>query len=297
MWWHPRFLDVPWLGGMKPAQLVPGFLSGTSNRIFAKMPEGASWRVLIHEIFHGFGGIAGVDAGHTFQEVNKAKWPVWYKQVVSSNAGAISELAWYERTARDRPVQDGFLPLKQRLHERNPPQAVFDRAIAAHQKLDPASTAAGRALLEQAAAALKAGSVSKELALLAEAAKIAPDLPEALFTLAYETHIRGKNLTAAIPLYERYIERFSGFDNSDVALVYLLDHYAPKQPERALKLLDDNPDVPQDNKCWSELSLRRAQLHKQLGNAALARELAQSLLADPRNQLVKETQALLGTLK
>ena len=74
MWFFPHYETATYLGGVKSLILVPDFLSAKDFRMFTKMPTSASWRVLIHEVFHNFGYFCKINNGHTFAEANKSNF-------------------------------------------------------------------------------------------------------------------------------------------------------------------------------------------------------------------------------
>ena len=91
-------------------------------------------------------------------------------------------------------------------------------------------------------------------------------MPLPLFKYAYAVQWREKNFEKAIPYYEKYLELFSGFDDSDTALIYLVGWYTSKNPSHALSLLDKHGQNPSSEKIKNEFYERRIKLLKMIKN-------------------------------
>ncbi|HOH37199.1 MAG TPA: hypothetical protein PLV17_06290 [Spirochaetota bacterium] len=262
MWFFPHYETATYLGGVKSLVLVPDFLSAKDFRMFTKMPTSASWRVLIHEVFHNFGHFCGVDNGHIFAEANKAKWPAWYAKLVKDNAGKNGELFWYEGLISRRDNSDNFAVLKKAKESYLPPRSVFDRALSYSSKTSEDASAAARELL-LSADKIK-NDTKKQTDLYKQAIDKAPFMPLPLFKYAYAVQWREKNFEKSIPYYEKYLELFSGFDDSDTALIYVSSFYTSKNPSLALSLLEKHGQNPSSEKIKNEFEARRIKILKLL---------------------------------
>ncbi|HPA63992.1 MAG TPA: hypothetical protein PLC67_08560 [Spirochaetota bacterium] len=260
MWFFPHYETATYLGGVKSLVLVPDFLSAKDFRMFTKMPTSASWRVLIHEVFHNFGHFCGVDNGHTFAEANKAKWPAWYAELVKDNAGKNGELFWYEGLISRRDNSDNFAEVKKAKESYLPQQDVFKKALVYSSKTSDDACTYAREILSNADKVQN--DLKKQTELIKSAIDKAPLMPLPLFKYVYAVQWREKNYEKSIPYYEKYLELFSGFDDSDSALIYLVGWYTSKNPERALFLLDKYGQNPSNEKVRNELNERRIKLLK-----------------------------------
>ncbi len=260
MWFFPHYETATYLGGVKSLILVPDFLSAKDFRMFTKMPTSASWRVLIHEVFHNFGYFCGTDNGHNFAEANKAKWPLWYAQLVKENNGKTGELFWYEGLISRRDNSDNFAAVKKAKGSYLPQQDVFKKALVYSSKTSDDDCVSARELLSNSD--MIKDDIKKQTELIKLAIDKAPLMPLPLFKYAYAVQWREKNYDKAIPYYEKYLELFSGFDDSDTAIIYLVGWYTSKNPERALFLLDKYGQNPSNEKVRNELNERRIKLLK-----------------------------------
>lgn len=297
MWWFPHYGSSAYLGGAKKIAFVPDILSGTDSRMFAKMSTGASWRVLVHEAFHSFGTLCKVAAGHDFTVENRAKWPDWYRSGVAANAGATSELLWYEGIISRRNNADAFAPVRRRSRDWMPAADVFERAERLGSTLSASRVAAVEVHMAAADAAGQKKNAAEDIAQLRKAVQLASEMPEPLFQLAYRTQWRAKDKAGAIALYEEYLNRFGGGEHTDTALIYLGGWYQTQDPARGLSLLEKYGGNPLNDGTWSELQLRRVRLLKQLGRADEARAALQLLLNDVRNTKVQESRELEASLR
>ncbi|MBP8082175.1 MAG: hypothetical protein KAZ87_03115 [Spirochaetes bacterium] len=262
MWFFPNYETTAYLGGVKSLVLVPDFLSAKNYRMFTKMPTSASWKVLIHEVFHNFGTLCKIDAGHIFSEANKAKWPSWYVELVKDNSGKTGELFWYEGLISQRDNSDNFEVLKNARDGYLPPRDVFERAVSYSSKTSVSDADSTRELLSSADK--MPNDTEKQIELFKQAMQKAPWMPLPLFKYAYAVQWREKNYEKAIPYYEKYLELFPGFDDSDTALIYLIGWYTSKNPEHALFLLDKYGKNPSSKKIRVEFNERRVKLLKKL---------------------------------
>jgi tetratricopeptide (TPR) repeat protein len=256
--------------------------------MFTKMPTSASWRVLIHEVFHNFGYFCSVDSGHNFAEVNRNKWPSWYADAVKSNNGKTGELFWYEGIIKRRDNSDEFVFLKRFRENWLPAKPVLERAIQYSSRTSSGDADTATRLIREADSERKRSNVKNEIALLSEANRIAPFMPLPLFKCAYSTQWSEKNFEKSVPLYEKYLDLFGGFEDSDTSLVYLLGWYSSRDPGKALKFLEEYGGNPVNNKRWSEFTLRKIKLLKTLGRESEAMEIQGKALNDPRNVMKTE---------
>ena len=282
MWWFPHYGSSAYLGGAKSVTFVPEILRSPDLRMLAKMSTGASWRVLIHEVFHGFGTLCRVEAGHNFTTENRSKWPDWYRAAVAANAGNISELAWYEGVTSRRNNADRFAPVRQRDRNWLPDRSAFEKAQTLGRTLTAEKESAARELLAKADAAAAEKNAAKEIALLSQARTAAPEMAATLFKLGYSTQWRAKNKADAIPLFEEYLKLFGGFENTDSALIYLGGWYQTKNPAFALELIDRYGGNPLSSGTWTDITALRIKLLRQLGRGPEADALQKSFDADPR---------------
>ena len=265
MWFFPHYETVSYLGGVKSLIIVPDYLSSKNFRMFTKMPTSASWKVLIHEVFHNFGTLCKIDAGHNFAEANKAKWPSWYAGLVKDNSNKTGELFWYEGLTSRRNNSDNFDVLKNAKKSYLPSRDTFERAVSYSLKTSVSDADSARELLSSADRITN--NIEKQIELFKQAMQKAPFMPLPLFKYAYAVQWREKNYEKAISYYEKYLELFSGFDDSDTALIYLVGWYSAKNPERALLLIDKYGQNPSSEKIRSELNERRIKLLQKLNKS------------------------------
>jgi TolA-binding protein len=297
MWWYPHYESAPYLGGAKHVTFVPGLLRSEKMRMFAKMTTGASWRVLVHEIHHNFGYFCGVPSGHEFSEKEKARWPSWYAAAVKENGNRASELLWYQQQIFRKGNSDGFAALKSRNTDWMPDASAFSRALALSESLDPRRAEKAEELLKQAAAEEKKGNTARQMELLDRAGKEAPEMQEILFKKAYAIHFREKNFEKAVPLYEEYLARYGGFENSDAALTYLITWHGQRDAARALLLLDKYGNNPVSPAKRDEFTLWRAKILKRLGRKADALRALAPLLSAPAGEKRSLAEELAATLR
>jgi hypothetical protein len=277
IWWFPQYGMTAFLGGAKKIPFVPDIMTGTDLRVFAKMSTGASWRVLIHETFHGFGTLLKVDAGHSFAAENRAKWPGWYASIVTGNNGVISELAWYEETVSRRDNSDKFAPVRRRGQDWIPSKEAFSRAELLNSSLTGEKAAKAESFMKQADIAAKKKKHDEEIRLLSRAISAAPELPGPVFQIAYRTQWHVGNMAAAVPLYEDYLKKFGGFENTDTVLIYLGSWYLTTNPSRGLELIEIYGGNPLNDGTRTEISARKIKLLRTLKRNDEADALQKSL--------------------
>ena len=297
MFFFPHYPPAAYLSGIKNTIFVPGFLNGTDRRMFSKMSTSASWRVLIHEVFHNFGQLGGIDAGHNFQEQNKNKWPEWYSELVKNNSGKISELAWYEKITSLRSTDDSFGFLKLRDSHWLPSQTAFKLAKKYSALTSTKSFNEATMLLNEAEKSEKSGKTGESINYLKKAAAAAPFHELAHFRLAYAVHWKEKNYKASIPYYENYLEKFSGFEHNDTVLIYLSSWYSTKNPGKALELIEKHGTNPAKPGVSKELRFMKAKLMIALKRTKEAVIILKSIASDHDDPARDKAVSLLLELK
>ncbi|MBN2652397.1 MAG: hypothetical protein JXR63_08440 [Spirochaetales bacterium] len=295
-WWFPHYDGIAYLGGQASPHFVPQLLTG-SPTIYAKMPTAASYRVIIHEFYHGFASRLKINSGHPWLRDNEANWPQWFANGVKNNNEMLSELLWYEGYTAEYGFNDGFEKIKTKGKDPKPYEETFLLAKEYEKRLEPQRKIEADKLFVQGKAELKAGNLEAAMELLLKAHQTAPEVPLFLYELAYNLQWKAKRREDAQIYWDKYLRDFRDFQGSDVAIVYTIPWYINRDPEYALELYNLHCQNPRNNQRFSEYQMFHAKILARLKRTVEARSVVEALLDDPRCTMISEAEKFLEGLK
>jgi hypothetical protein len=299
MWWHPSYPGVSYLGGPRFITFVPGILDTKGWKLGAIMPLGASFKVLIHEIFHSYAHQLGIDSGHNWLLENKSKWIAGYQKIMqeTQTEGKASELSWYEILLRDEGNAKDHSKIFNRLTLWVPSEKAFRNAKDFYKKAGAKNIEECRKIQNQANQAFALKKADEGIKLLKKGLSLVPDHPVLLYLLALQTHWMLQKRDEAQKIYDQYLEKYSDFTNSDIVLVYTLGYYLHRNPEKVLSLLNIHGKNPPDHHKLSEYKLYEVKALALLKKNAEAKAKALEFLDDEKNMLKEQFREFIKGLK
>lgn len=221
LYFTPLIEGSLYLGGAVTPDIIPHLLPFPGPRLQAWMLTGASFNVMVHEMFHNFESRYKLPATHFYIEENRKNWPAWYTALVKEN-GATAEWLYYARLMRDSVIPAGMVPMALKNMGGSYPAAVLDWSWKAYNRYGAAKwresglyTDKGRELAGQK----QYGMADKEFA---KALAVVPENPQALFSRAYYFQWGLKDIPAAQRLYDQYLLKYAGFPDTATAVNYTL---------------------------------------------------------------------------
>ncbi len=286
MWWHPAFDGTSYLAGPRHLVLIPGILHSSEWKSSSTMPVGASYNVIIHEIFHNWGHQLGIDSGHNWLFDRKDYWFDSYKEYISKAPdGKLSELLWYRLILQEQGNQRDHSKLFNRDTMSVVSKSEFETLHSIYKEAGNTKVDLCSSMIDEATKAFGNNETERGLKIIESVLRIIPDHPMALYIKAYNIQWKVKNRDKAQEIYNRYLELYNEHQHTDVALVYTLGYYQHRDPQRVIELLTTHGKNPPNNQRRSEYKHFEVVALKNLKRFEEAKLSAQLYLDDPRNTM------------
>jgi len=286
MWWHPSYENVLYLGGPNVVTFFPNMLYTLDWNAQTTMPLSASYKVLIHEIFHNYANRLGIDSGHNWLAENKNKWFSSYREKIEVSVDKkVSELTWYELLLRDEGNKKDHSKLLIKDAMWVPGELSYKKISALIKKYGQGVISQVNKIILQSDLEFQKKNNQKGIELLYQALKIVPEHPRALFKVAHNLHWTFNKRDDAQKYYDRFLDMYEDINDTDIALIYTINYYMNRNPQKVLDIIKRNGKNPPTFTRLSEYKLAEVKALKTLKRDSEAISIATQFIDDERNTM------------